>query len=693
MQAATRSSQASERNLEMEKFSDASVTCIKLKGAFDEQFDAKRLAAPIKCQTLVLDLSGVVRVSSFGIREWMSFLRLAEKAASEVFLIGCSPKVVNQFNMVADFLGQKSRVFSLYAPYRCDTCETVRDVLLNVDRDCESIKQLKAPEQICVTCGNPEVFDEDPRTFFLRISQQGQFELGASVESLLVSRLGYPASDVARRVQAQKIVQKRSTYLRLLGNLDASLQPEKLAEGLEGAVAVDVTGLGTIDPAGAAQFRRFLGALVPNVDRIFLVGCPQAFLERAIQQEDLGKKVEVLSFAMPYVCAKCSTRTSQLIDVAEHHAVLKVAIPPQMVCKDCGGTTTCAATGALISRLPSLPKPTADNALRKAIRTAQKQKIFAATPAKMPGQRANYSAVVVGGLLIVLGVAAAGYYQQQKTKEAMEAVVSTLSLRKRPEWITSDTPSFAYCTELTARTVCVGISSYTNSKEDGRTEAIDAALEALVNTVGLKIDDAAFGAHLRRAYAASRQELLSNLPHEDTASVTNAKLSVREARSRVARGLERTGSAAVPTQPTDWYWEQYATTTENVSDFLVFVRYDVSRDAVASLVQLYGQTTGTLGAKVLTIFPAMGWKYSDASTGVLVFELGAGALRDLGVHQGDIILAVDDHAIDDGTDFAASIGRRVTDTTATGGTVRLRVRRGDGEPLEISGELGRNPKK
>ena len=92
--------------------------------------------------TLVLDLGGVKKISSFGIREWVDFVTTSGTKASSLVLIECAPKVVDQLNMVANFAGG-GKVFSFYAPFRCDYCDDDRRKLIQTDRDFESIKNKK----------------------------------------------------------------------------------------------------------------------------------------------------------------------------------------------------------------------------------------------------------------------------------------------------------------------------------------------------------------------------------------------------------------------------------------------------------------------------------------------------------------------------------------------------------------------
>src|SRR5258706_6334244 len=150
MEAATRKSQPflhsghppiepTERKLTIEKFADGPFTCLKFVGTIDESFDGKKIAKTIEAEWLVVDLGGVKKISSFGIREWVDFMTTASKQSKQLTLIECAPKVVDQLNMVANFAGG-GRVFSFYAPFRCDYCDSEQRTLLEVSKDFEAIK-------------------------------------------------------------------------------------------------------------------------------------------------------------------------------------------------------------------------------------------------------------------------------------------------------------------------------------------------------------------------------------------------------------------------------------------------------------------------------------------------------------------------------------------------------------------------
>ncbi|MEO6775219.1 MAG: hypothetical protein ABI467_19800, partial [Kofleriaceae bacterium] len=92
MEAAPRSSQsrisqppvAPESKLTIEKFADGPIACLKFVGTIDESFDGKKIAKSVVCDWLVLDLGGVKKISSFGIREWVDFMATASRQVKSI---------------------------------------------------------------------------------------------------------------------------------------------------------------------------------------------------------------------------------------------------------------------------------------------------------------------------------------------------------------------------------------------------------------------------------------------------------------------------------------------------------------------------------------------------------------------------------------------------------------------------------
>ena len=96
---------------------DGLVSSMRLAGTIDEDFGGKALAAKVDADALILDLAGIKKISSFGIREWVDFIGAVK--APTIVLVACAPKVIDQINMVANFTG-RGHVLSFQAPFRCD---------------------------------------------------------------------------------------------------------------------------------------------------------------------------------------------------------------------------------------------------------------------------------------------------------------------------------------------------------------------------------------------------------------------------------------------------------------------------------------------------------------------------------------------------------------------------------------------
>src|SRR5262249_41073868 len=144
---------------------------------------------------------------------------------------------------------------------------------------------------------------------------------------------------------------------------------------------------------------------------------------------------------------------------------------PQNKCDSCGGATICTAGGDILAHLPHLPRPEIDQDVLKFIKHAQKRKpekrqSTQAAGGAMPVMR--WQMLIPLGLVVLLAVVG-GVYLAIGTMGAGRTTAASLA-QKRPAWITSATPASAYCTDLSNRTVCVGVSSYQRTKEAAREE-------------------------------------------------------------------------------------------------------------------------------------------------------------------------------------------------------------------------------
>ena len=683
----------------VEKFADGGIACLRFAGTIDEGFDGKQLGATVGGDTLVLDLGGVKKISSFGIREWVDFVTTAGANVRAMVLVECAPKVVDQLNMVANFAGA-GRVFSFYAPFRCDYCDSEHRVLLQLDRDLETIKSTKLAERPCPSCKEAMYFDEDGATYFSYVLGQERFELEPAVAGFLARKLSYAVNDLDRKLRVDKVIEGRTTYLRLAGDLDKSFPRDKLAEGLEGTVIVDLASIGRIEPAGAAEWRGFVRVASPLVESLYLAAVPPAFLEKLGGVDDLGPMAQVVTRTLPYACRACGTTTQPLIDVAEHHEVLKFATAPELRCATCKGAMQCAASEALMTVLPGLPKPIASGELVKSIGVLRERAVApqrekktptkgmgAAPPTMAPPPRTSALVPVLATALGVV-VLAAGYlaYQRMSKEDAPATAegigaVTAASAPARPAWITTDAPGNSVCSDRADGGVtCLGVSSVLAMRDDAQDEASDAAFDAAANAIAVRIEEVAWKRAVPPIYQAAREAKLAAFDRDPQS--TTARRGVREARAAVARMLRATSGGAVPATPTDRYWEEH--TGRDGRRYVAFAQVSLGATELASLVGGYGTPATALGATVVPAFPLVAWRHGKLEQGAIVSSLEPGPLQAAGLAEQSIVLAVAGRDVSDAAAFARLATEEHAALAGTGGTLRLKVQTEGGAPREFA---------
>ncbi len=690
-----------KQKLRIDKFSDGGITCLKLAGTIDEQFDGKKIASGFKGGTLVLDLADIERISSFGIREWVDFITGISAKVTSLWFVECAPKVVDQFNMVANF-GGAGQLVSFYAPYRCDYCDDDRRRLVQVAQDWEQLKTGKLPERTCESCGNQEYFDEDPLTFFSFLQGHPPVEVPSDVAAFLASKLNYAVADGSRKLKIEKQIDGRATYLKLSGDLDGAFPTNKLAEGLEGDVMFDLSGIGKIDPAGAAEWRQLMAQIAAPVDRILLVGCPTAFVERLTKTEDLANKGIVLTFSMPYSCPTCRSTSAREIDVALHYDVLKFATPPELKCLDCGGPTTCAASEPLLAHLPSLPKPDVPEELKKQLKHFQEEALkkqlaakasgpAMAAPLVLPGQpqsvaRGGFSwATVLVAVAIVVAMGGGfivfqGYKNKNQSGREGSEVQATLETSNptRPGWV--DNTFFREADRL----LFVGHSTLVNDKADGFAEAENGALEEVANQIGLSIRDPQWIDFVRQQFEGHRSKAIGDLEKAtvsaDAAELERARRVTREGRKRVAESLRKTSSGLAPTERNDVYWEKLQTT--GGVKYQVSIRYAIPKPTFEKLVETYSMPETAMGAKAVSFFPSLGWRYDVTEGAVIIKVANDSNLRFAGIQEADLILAGMDRVVHDARSWKRVLDEESAALTIKGGTLVLKVKRGDAPAID-----------
>ena len=676
--------------LTIEKFADGGISCLKFNGTIDESFEGKKIARSVQAETLVLDLGGVKKISSFGIREWVDFATTAVKQVKQMILIECAPKVVDQLNMVANFAGG-GRVFSFYAPFRCDYCDSEQRALLEVSKDFEAIKSMKLGDRPCPSCKESMYFDEDGSTFFSYVLQHGAWELDHDVVAFLATKLDYRVGTIDQKLHVDKIIEGRVTYLRLSGDLNNSFPREKLAEGLEGTVIIDVTNVPRVEPAGAAEWRGFSQAVAPLVEQLYIVGVQPAFLEKLCDKEGLGPKGVVLDMTLPFTCGSCGQGSQQQINVAEHHEVLKFATAPELRCPSCKAAMTCTATEQAMTSLPALPKPNITKDLERQIgmlKARKFEKKLSAGLGALPKAPQRSAAVPILLALLLVVVAAGGAVFYMKSAKEQEpgpyghGPVVERSAAAQPAWIKPNTaPGVAYCGEDGGALTCVGVSTVSPSQEDAEDEASDAAIESIAFELGKRITDKEWLATIPPIYTAARDAKLAALNRDPQS--TQARRDVRDGRRAVSHSLR----GVAPTVAR--YWEAFD--ARDGRRYVAFIQVKLAGPDAAKLIESYTKRHTALGATSVTFFPELAWKFPKVTRGAVVMSLDPGAIQELGVAENSVVVTVDGRDTPDAETFAKIVVEERALLEDRGGSLRLLVQSDSGDPREFSQTIAGRP--
>jgi DNA-directed RNA polymerase subunit RPC12/RpoP len=689
----------------LEKATFGGITFLTLHGTLDHAFEGRKIAESVHTKKLVVSLRDVRRFASWGMSEWMDFLRI--NTARELYLVECSTYAVSQINLVTGLLGH-GKLVSFYASYRCGSCSEEHENLFLIPRDRATIRDLPGSYQECTTCGGRARLEEYPAAFFDTISERSSFDIDDEVLAFLHTQFKYALAPDLTRFRAYRRVQKDYTYLRMSGDI-ATLPSDLLVAASEGTTVADLEGI-VFDPTQLTAWRTYVQTALARLPSLQLLNCPPGFLESAVAPEDLHDKLKIRTFALSYDCLRCETTTAYMVDVAENLEQLVAGTAPPARCPTCQTALVAILSFDQATRLRSLPARERDVSLDKFLATARGEPLeklencLVALPPKLPkapvgARRAMYAALglavlILGGLAVV----ALGLWRQAgvPTPVAGNPGAAVIPSRppaptfERPGWILADVPSSAYCHDMINRLMCVGVSSYRPTRDEAVAEANDAALEELVSTVGLKISEPFFRETVIPGYSGVRAKALSALQAAEMDQASAAYLAANnviiEARKRVVEILHASGGAAVPAQRSDWYWEEYAA-KKGGTEVLVFVRYDVTLDAVKALVEKFSATTSVIGSTAMTAFPALAWQYADFTGGALLTKVGR-SFADAGIASQSLVIAVGEQRVSDVTSFV----RRI-DEWKQADDIKLTVKAGDtpARVVEVRGQRSKAP--
>ena len=138
---------------------------VRLVGVMDERFDAETVM-PWMVGTVVLDTSGVERITSFGIRALLALMDAFGGRVDELYHMGCSVAFVQQVGIIRRLLGG-GKVVSFQVPYIDPRDRSSFSETLAGEEGRNALLHRRAPLRSCPDA--PErlaMFDDNPDTYF-----------------------------------------------------------------------------------------------------------------------------------------------------------------------------------------------------------------------------------------------------------------------------------------------------------------------------------------------------------------------------------------------------------------------------------------------------------------------------------------------------------------------------------------------
>lgn len=320
----------------VETIASGDVALVNVVGLVDEQFAGFGKVSG-EARNVIINVTGMARMTSFGVRQWLKSIEALPKTISNLYLLGCPTFFVDQLNMVLNF-GAQATVLTVIAPYTCPSCGVESGETIDVLTDRDVLVRGGVPEKDCTRCGGKLEFDETPESYFAFLSKYTAAGIEPSAAQLLRDRGLYTAldSDTEKPPRVIKLVHGSVTYFRIKGTIGAMFRARPFLVGAEGEVVIDLAEILRVDPSGLREWRRLLKSLAGQVPAVTLVDVGDTLLRHAADSFAIAHNIAVSSVLTQYRCADCG-RTSQ-----ESHGLKDTAWPLQFaqhVCSTCGGAT------------------------------------------------------------------------------------------------------------------------------------------------------------------------------------------------------------------------------------------------------------------------------------------------------------------------------------------------------------------
>jgi serine/threonine protein kinase len=322
----------------VELLTQGEVAVVTLSGVIDERFPGFGDLGAVA--TVVLNVSEVTRMNSFGVRQWLAAIAALPGSMMRLYLLGCPTFFVDHLNMMASF-GGAGKVLTVLAPYMCPDCGTGANEIIDVLVEGATLLR-DPPDRECARCGTRLELDEAPETYFAFVSRYAAYNLDVATAQLLASQGLYTPPDAADKPpRIGKTVLRGVTYFRIAGTVGKLFHARPFLDA-RGEIVIDLGEVDRFDPSAQREWRRLITALAPHATALTFIDVPITFLTVVGDTLTASRSVAVASLRVPYQCLVCG-RMAQL-----RHELSSLDWPPRF---DDGHCETC--NGPTRSRLPA----------------------------------------------------------------------------------------------------------------------------------------------------------------------------------------------------------------------------------------------------------------------------------------------------------------------------------------------------
>lgn len=165
--------------LSIQSVTRGTIAYVRVYGVIDESFNPDKLVAAAEGKDVLINLKAVSRISSFGVREWVHAITKLAAKVSNIYFVECSPSIVAQLNMIANFAGP-GQVVSVQVPMICESCNWDTEMLVDMSKYTAGT----LPSLACKRCSSPMVIDDLPEQYFA-FANKTQGPIDPSVQAFL----------------------------------------------------------------------------------------------------------------------------------------------------------------------------------------------------------------------------------------------------------------------------------------------------------------------------------------------------------------------------------------------------------------------------------------------------------------------------------------------------------------------------